>query len=100
MRLFLVFCFFFGVVASAQSRDVKLDASDVRVTSVTLWPRPDGGCDARACGELATDGGVTLRECETWTLKAADSVARCRALASTGLRRVQRAMDFAVDAGE
>jgi hypothetical protein len=100
MRLFLVLFAFVGFVALAQSRDVRLEAADVRVTSVTLWPLADGGCDARACGELSADGGVTLRECETWTLRAAANVGRCQALAGVGQRRVQRAMNFTVDAGE
>lgn len=88
-------------LALAQSRTDSFDGAAVTTTAVQLWPLADGGCRARACGEVASaDGGTVERECtDAFDVRAAINVNRCNALRDAFAGRLQKALRFDVDAG-
>jgi len=60
LRVLLLVSLLAGVVTWAQTRTDTFDAAAVTVTAMQVWPLPDGGCAARACGyATSADGGVT-----------------------------------------
>lgn len=51
-------------VATAKPRVDQFDVDGVRVQSVQIAPKPDGGCFFAACGSLTSvDGYVSMQEC-------------------------------------
>jgi hypothetical protein len=88
-------------LALAQTRTDDFDAPAVVVTAVQLWPLMDGGCQARACGEVRSlDGGAVDRECtDAFDIRAAGNVNRCLGLRDSFAPRLQKALRFDVDAG-
>lgn len=91
----------YAAAALAQTRTDDYDGAAVDVTVVQLWPLPDGGCQARACGQVTSaDGGTTSRECtDAFDVRAAVNQNRCNALRDAFAGRVQRSLRFDVDAG-
>lgn len=88
-------------LALAQTRTDDFDAAAVSTTAVQLWPLEDGGCQARACGEVRShDGGAVVRDCtDAFDVKATINVNRCNALKDAFSGRLGRALRFDTDAG-
>lgn len=100
MRTLFLLVVMLSVVALAQLRAVTVDASSCRSGTVTLEALPDGGCQARWCGEVTTSEGDAERACtELVVLRGSANQSRCSALLSAGAPRVLRELRFTVDAG-
>lgn len=100
MRTLFLLVVMLSVVALAQLRAVTVDASSYRSGTATLEALPDGGCQARWCGEVVDSEGAPQRACsELVELRSSTNRNRCVGLLEAGAPRVLRELRFAVDGG-